>query len=1130
MSEKNIADIYPLSPLQQGMLFHSLYAPNSGVYGVQIGYEVRGDLNITAFEQAWQQVVDRHPVLRTAFVWDKLEKPLQVVGRQVKATLEQHDWREIPPFQQKQQLADFLQKQRQQGFNLSKAPLMRLALIQLDQNVYQFIWSYHHLLLDGWSVPLLIKEFLAFYNAYCRAQTIYLQPPRPYRDYIAWLQQQDLTQAAQFWQQSLQGFTAPTPLGVDRNASRLDNPTPDHREQHIQLSAKLTTGLKSFARTHQLTLNTLIQATWALILSRYSGESDVVFGATCSGRPVTLAGSESMVGLFINTLPVRVQINPQQPLLSWLDGLQAQQVERQQYEYSPLVEIQRMSAVPRTAPLFESLVVFENYPVESSLQQPLDYLEIGKVQIFEQTNYPLNFYAIAGSTLSLKILYDSGRFESASITRMLNHCQTLLESIIEHPEQCLWELPLLTKAERDRLLAFNQIPKSQIEQCIHQLFEAQVEQTPDAIAAVFEEEQITYRALNRRANQLARALRKLGVGPETLVGICVERSLEMIVGLLGILKAGGAYVPLDPTYPKERLALMLEDADVSVLLTQEKLIADLPQLNARIICLDRDGCALAQEPDRNLPHRVNPDNLAYVIYTSGSTGQPKGVQILHKALVNFLTAMSKAPGLTQNDILLAVTTLSFDIAGLELYLPLIVGARSVIVSREVAADGGQLLEQLNTSGATVMQATPATWRLLLASGWQGNQSLKILCGGEALDFQLARQLLERGQEVWNLYGPTETTIWSSIYRVEAKTNLTPSSVSIGRPIANTQFYVLDAQLNPVPVGIAGELYIGGAGLARGYLNRPDLTAEKFIPNPFRRREQGTAPVPTTRGTRRELFMGISPQDHTRSATDWLGNREQVNSPPHPLTFSPHLYKTGDLVRYRSDGSLEYLGRLDNQIKIRGFRIELGEIEAALKLHPEVQEAVTVVQEDEAGDKRLVAYIVPLIQNSKFKIQNLKRFLSEKLPSYMIPSVFVLLESLPLTPNGKVDRRALPEPEGIRPELDVSYVMPQTEIERAITLVWQEVLKLEKIGVRDNFFDLGGHSLLMVRVHSLLRDRLSCDISLVDMFRYPTISALAEYFSHAKDAPSSAQSIDRSQQLEAGKQRLKQLRQQRTVGT
>ncbi|MFO5491976.1 MAG: non-ribosomal peptide synthetase, partial [Cuspidothrix sp.] len=573
------------------------------------------------------------------------------------------------------------------------------------------------------------------------------------------------------------------------------------------------------------------------------------------------------------------------------------------------------------------------------------------------------------------------------------------------------------------------------DRCIHRLFAEQVERTPDAVAVVFEEKQLTYRELNHRANQLARYLQSLGVEPEVLVGICVDRSWEMVVGLLGILKAGGAYVPLDPEYPQERLALMLSDSGISVLLTQEHLLRQVAGYQGLIVCFDRDRENITTQTPEQLDLSIDPDNLAYVIYTSGSTGKPKGVQITHRSVVNFLQFMSQQLELTEQDLFLSVTTLSFDIAVLEIFLPMMVGARVEIVSRAVSSDGAALIAKLASSQTTLMQATPATWQLLLTADWQGSKHLNILCGGEALPRNLAHQLRSRCAALWNLYGPTETTIWSAIYPVGTDDR----TVLIGRPIANTQVYILDTHLQPVPIGVPGELHIGGTGLARGYLNRPELTTEKFIPHPF------------------------STEPNSR------------------------LYKTGDLACYLSDGNIEYLGRIDRQVKIRGFRIELGEIEALLSQHNQIQSTVVIAREDTPDNKLLVAYVVPQPEQT-VTTSELRQFLRTQLPEYMVPGAFVILESLPLTPNGKVDRRALPEPTH-RSNSD-RFIPPRNTLELELTHLWSKILKVDPVGVTDNFFDLGGHSLLAPQLMAQIKQQFGKDISLAILFQSPTIEQLA----------------------------------------
>ncbi len=561
--------------------------------------------------------------------------------------------------------------------------------------------------------------------------------------------------------------------------------------------------------------------------------------------------------------------------------------------------------------------------------------------------------------------------------------------------------------------------------------------TPDAIAVGFGDHRLTYRELDARANRLAHRLRSLGVGPETLVGLCVERSAEMVVGLLGVLKAGGAYVPLDPAFPSGRIAMMLDDARVKVLLTEQALRESLPAGEAEVVCLDSDWSGIDEEPDTPPDVVVSPDNLAYVIYTSGSTGRPKGVQISHGALTNFLTSMAGLLGVNERDVLLAVTTLSFDIAALEMYLPLTVGARVEIVPRDVAADGARLADRLAEGDVTILQATPATWRLLLEGGWQGTPNLSILCGGEALPRALADRLIDKGKSLWNLYGPTETTIWSSLAKVEPG----DAPVAIGRPIAQTQLYVLDARLRPVPVGVTGELYIGGAGVARGYYRRPSLTAERFLPDPFGK------------------------------------------------TAGARIYRTGDLARWRSDGTLECLGRADHQVKIRGFRVELGEIEATLARHPAIRESAVVSREDATGEQALVAYFAP--RNGEVpNAFELRRWLGEGLPEYMVPSAFVMLDALPLTPNGKIDRNALPAPERGRIDSGIDHVPARGPIEEALAGIWGELLGLDRVGVRDNFFELGGHSLFATQLLARLRDTFNAEPTLRDFLDDPTVAGLS----------------------------------------
>ncbi|MEH2211066.1 amino acid adenylation domain-containing protein [Nostoc sp.] len=1042
---KNIESIYALSPMQQGMLFHTLYAPDSGVYFEQFSCTFYGNFNVSAFEQAWQKVLERHPIFRTFFVWENCKKPHQVVRKWVNLPWSNYDWRSLSSVEQQERLEAFLQREREQGFELDKAPLIRFTLIKLREDTHQFIYSFHHLLMDGWCLSIICKEVFTFYAAYNKNQHLSLERPRPYRDYISWLQQQDLAQAEAFWRQTLQGFTAPTSLVAKLVAGKNHHQKPSYEEQQRQLSAMLTSALQSFTRQHHLTLNTLVQAAWALLLAHYSGESDVLFGATVSGRPAALRGVESMVGLFINTLPVRVQVAFNVQLLSWLKQLQAQQVEREQYSYTPLIDIHGWSEIHRGTPLFESIVVFENYPVDTSLTQQIEGLDIDNIRVFEQTNYPLTLVVGLDRKLNLQLKYDTSKFDAATINRMLGHLETLLEGMVANQEQRLADLPMLTEPERHQLLQEWNDTQTDYpqQQCIHELFEAQVERTPDAVAVVFADKSLTYCELNRRANKIAHHLRGLGVSADTLVGLYLERCVEMVVGLLAILKAGGAYLPIDTAYPAERIALMLEDAQVPILLTQKHLLEQLPPHTAQVICLDTDSQALAQQSQENLPTFINPENLAYVIYTSGSTGKPKGVAVPHRA-VNRLVFNTNYIQFQPDDRVAQVSNVAFDAATFEIWGALLHGGQLIGIDKDICLSAEEFAAYIQQQQITTLFLTTALFNQFATVVPAAFKNLRqLLFGGEAANVGCVKEILTQGspQRLLHVYGPTESTTFSCWYLVEdvakAATNL-----PIGKPISNTQIYILNRHLQPVPIGVAGEVYIGGAGVARGYLNRPDLTTLKFIPNPFSQ-QQGAK-----------------------------------------------LYKTGDLARYLSDGNIEFLGRLDNQVKIRGFRIELGEIEAVLAQHPAVQEAVVTATEDIPGNQRLLAYVV-LKQTDACANAQLQQFLKQKLPEYMLPSAIVHLEALPLTANGKVDRRALPAFETTRPDLAGELVAPRTPIQEIFVGIWSEILGLQQVGVDDNFFELGGHSLLATQLFSRLRNTFSVELPLRSLFEAPTVAGLAE---------------------------------------
>lgn len=1053
-SREQIEDIYALSPMQEGMLFHAVRSPKSEVYCEQMGFQLQGALDIASFERAWQEMFERHAILRTSFRWQSVDEPLQVVHQKVRLPLAREDWRDTAVDAQVEKLEAFCQAEHELGFVFILPPLMRLTLIQMDEQSFELIWSYHHMLLDGWSVQLLFREVLEVYESLTQGHQPRPEERRPYRDYVAWLQQQDIPRAKAFWRENLRGFNAPTPLigGAPSRTSASEEVIYDQRQ--ILLSRKLTDSLRTLTRAQRLTLNTLTEGCWALLLSRYSGERDVVFGATVSGRPADLAGAETMIGLFINTLPVRVQISDDEKILPWLKRLQAQQAEVSQYMYSPLAEVQRWSGVPRGGPLFESLMVFENYPVDASLEEACGSLEISSARNVERTDYPLTLVVVPGEELAIRLLYDCRRFERAAMMRMLDHFRRLLEGVATDITQQLSQLSLLSEAEKHVMLVEWNDTRAEYPTaaCFHHLVEQQVKKTPDALALSFEEQRLSYGELNTRANQLAHYLRSLGVGPEACVGICLERSPELVIARLAVLKAGGAYVSLDPEYPAARLSFMLEDARALVLLTQQRLVEHLPALSARVVCLDTDRELISQENINNPDAELTPGNLAYVYYTSGSTGKPKGVQIEHAGLVNLVTWHNRAYQVTPADRKSQLSGLAFDASVWELWPYLAAGASAHIPNEETRSSWPKLLAWLVAEAITICFLPTPLAEAVMDDKWPAGIALRaLLTGGDKLH-RWPRQTLPFA--FVNKYGPTEVSAVTTWMPMDAVTDR-DASPPIGRPIANTQTFVLDDRLQPVPVGVAGELYIGGVGLARGYLNDPELTAEKFIPHPF---------------------------------SDEPGAR---------------MYRSGDLARYSQDGQIEFLGRVDHQVKIRGYRIELGEIDAALGEHAAIRGAITLACDELPGGKQLVAYFVSA-QVPAPTVSELRGFLQERLPEYTIPHVFVQLESLPLTPNGKVDRRALPTPQRSEAASNLAYLAPRTPVEEVLAKIWAQVLGLDRVGVHDNFFELGGDSILSIRIIARAGQK-GIELSPNQLFLHPTIGELADN----RTLPASAQPLAES---------------------
>jgi len=1033
--KKNIEAIYPLSPMQQGMLFHSIYNEGSGEYFEQFHCKMHGDLNQAAFERALKSVIHRHSALRTAFVWKKVGKMLQVVQREVELPLKVEDWSSLSEEEQSQKFAQLLQDDRAQGMNVAKAPVMRFYLIKLSPDSHQFYWAFHHLLTDGWSIPIILKEMFTLYESFNNNFPIQLPPARPYAEYINWLQKQDLQKAETFWKSVLADYSAPVSLPEDR---LVDAPADDYNKVERPLSRELSERLNTFARKNQLTVNTLVQGAWAVLHSRYAGENDVVFGATVSGRPPELPDVERMVGLFINTLPIRAVVAPQAKTVEWLQKLQRQAVEMRDYEYTSLVDIHGWSSVPRDVPLFNSIVVYENYPVDASMKDQRSSLTFSDFTTNERTNYPLSLVAGFSDKLVLEIAYETEKYAQQTIERYLQHLQRILEAFAVQPEQRLADISFLDQNElKEILVDWNETAADfDLDRCIHHVFEERVQERPDAVALKFGQDALTYRELNERANQLAHLLQERGVTPEDRVAIYLERSFEMIIALLAVMKAGGAYAPIDPNYPPERVNYILEDSGAKMLLSQaslrENVAADIPFFD--VFAASKE---IASKSVDNPIAAVAPQNLAYIIYTSGSTGAPKGTLLQHRSAINMSQSFRTVFEIKADSRMLQFASLGFDASVGEIFPTLLSGATLYLLDRETMLTDNRLHDLLATEKISLVVLPPSVLAVLDSSGLS---DLKlVISAGEAVTADVVARWVNEHKFI-NGYGPTESTVGTSFYKMDVG-QLVPENVPIGRPFHNIQTYILDANLNPLPPGAAGELCIAGDGLARGYLGRPDLTAEKFAPNPF----------------------SASP--------------------------GARMYHSGDLVRRLPDGNLEFLGRIDHQVKIRGFRIELGEIESVLSSHPDVRDAAVLARDGNSGQKMLVGYYVPG-DGAEVDSRALQSFISEKLPDYMTPAVLVGMDAFPLTSSGKVDRRALPEPDLEEFAANRKMVAPRNQVEEILLGIWQSILNVEKISVLDSFFELGGHSLMATQLISRVRDAFNVELPLRDFFEKPTIAELA----------------------------------------
>jgi amino acid adenylation domain-containing protein len=1023
-----LEDAYTLSRLQAGMVFHSEYSPDYLVYISSL--HLRLPLDIEKLQSALDQMAKRHEMLRTSFALNGFSEPLQLVHQTTHLHLVVEDLRELSPAEQQSRIAEWITNEMRRRFDWTRAPLLRFHLHLLAADSVQFTMS--EPFFDGWSVASFFTEFFERYFALLNGEPIPSEPllSASYKDFVL-LEREALQseQSRSYWTTTLAGAKA------SRLARRpFTQPDADALEVmriEVQVAAEVSDGLKRLAQSIEVPLKSVLLAAHMKVLSLLTTHSDVITGLLINGRPEKADG-ERILGAFLNTVPLRIELSG----ATWADLAQRAYVAENEllpFRRYPIQELQRVHSAEQ---LFDTIFNYTHFHVADRLRE-LEGLEVLGVDGSEQTYYPLTVQFNMdhlSSRIELALDYRTIELGAEQASEIAGYYSRVLAAMSADPAAYHEAVCLLSDDEQRRLLVeLNETAAPfSAEKCVHELFEKQVERAPEAIAIRNGSEELNYRELNLRANKLARYLRGIGIGPEVFVGIFMDRSIEMLVGLLAVLKSGGAYVPLDPQYPLERVRFMIEDSQARVVLTQNSLLDRLPDSAAQTICLDADCASFSNESSENLQPLAMANNLAYVIYTSGSTGQPKGVLVAHRGVTNMIEASCKLFGVNSNNRILQGASLSFDASVLEIFMALASGARLCLMDH--GASGTELARLLTGYAITTIAITPSQLDTIPDGEYPALQTLIV--GGEACSTTTAARW-SRGRRLFNAYAPTEATVYATTMQYVENDGRMPR---LGWPISNMQVYLLDQHLRPVPIGIPGEIHVGGVGLARGYLNQPPLTAERFVPDPF---------------------------SHTPGA---------------------RLYKTGDLARFVGDGEIEFVGRVDQQVKVRGFRIELGEIETVLSRHPGLREAVVVAREDVSGAKRLIAYVVAR-EEPPPATSELRNYLKRTVPDYMVPSAFVVLEALPLTATGKVDRNALPEPEQARPELAQVYVAPRTAVEEVLCGVFSEVLQVEPIGVRDNFFELGGHSLLATQVMSRVRETFQVELPLRKLFEAPTVERL-----------------------------------------
>ena len=1027
------AIVLPVSYAQQRLWFLDRLDPDSAAYNVPVVSRLRGALDVEALEQALHALSVRHESLRTTFAVVQ-GMPHQLIAAGPSVSLTVTDLRGRPDAESAAlALAD---QDSAWQFDLVAGPLWRARLIRLDEQDQILSVTLHHAIADAWSVGIFLRELSLLYTSLLEGQTAELpELAIQYGDYASWqrewMETGGLDQQLEYWKEHLAGAPALLELPLDHPRPAMQSSAGAKVSQ--VLPASLVSELTALCEREGTTPFMALLTAFVTLMFRYTASEDVVVATPVANR--NRVELEGLIGVFANTLALRTHLDGEpsfRELLARVRETALGAYSNQDLPFEKLVEELNPPRDLSHAPVAQVMFVLHNHIARQvdfpGLQREVLTTERGT------SKFDLALFTeLRSDGLRTSIEYCTDLFDTATMNRMLSHFEGLLSAVLADPEAPVSSLPILTAPELAQLDEWNATTVAYPRACLHELFAAQARRRPDAVALEYGDDRLSYAELDRRANRLAHELQARGAGPNTVVGLCMERSVELVVGLLGVLKSGAAYVPIDPGYPPERQAFLLQDAQAPILLCQSQLVAELPEHAASVLCLDSDWPEIERHSALAPDIASDPERLAYVIYTSGSTGRPKGVEIRHRSVVNLISDMRERFGVGDGDVMANLTTAAFDLSVPDFYLPLCSGAKLVVVAREETLDTALLAERLERCGATVVQATPTTWQLLLDTGWPGSSRMRIVCGGEALPRELANQLVTRGGALWHMYGPTETTVWSAIHKLEAGDGPTP----IGGPIANTSFFVLDRYGQRVPVGVPGELHIGGDGVARGYRNRPALTAEKFVPDPFSDDSAGT------------------------------------------------LYRTGDLVRWQPGGTLEFLGRIDHQVKLRGFRIELGEIESVLREQPSVREALVVARADESGARRLVAYVTA----DELDASELRSRLQHKLPEYMLPAGFVRLDAFPLTPNGKIDRGALPAPDDSA-RAKSQYCAPSTELERSLAEIWQRLLGIERVGIDDNFFELGGHSLLAVALVHAVEHELERTCTLPMLFRNGTIRALA----------------------------------------